>query len=128
VGAQELEEQALQDHREIAANLDKGKEGLGATLFNAHLRQREAALNRASRTTDSLARQRMDLNTLNSRRILLQGQLKAAQTAVDDAEISRINSELLDLDQELRMRAGMNSTGQAAPAANMTGWGKATVE
>jgi hypothetical protein len=108
-----LEELALDDHREIAGNLDKSKEGLGTTLFNAHIRQREAELNRKARRNDELAMQRMSLNALNSRRILLQGQLKTAQTAFDEAEIDRINAALTDLDRELQTRGGMGSASGA---------------
>jgi hypothetical protein len=118
-----LEELSLQDHRQIASNLDKDKTALGTTLFNAHLRQRESALNRASRTTDSLALQRLNLQALTGRRILLRDQLKAAKEDGNEAEVTRLNAELSSVDAALAEKSG-----QAAPSANMSGWGKAIVE
>jgi hypothetical protein len=110
-----LEELSLQDHRQIASNLDKDKTALGTTLFNAHLRQREAALNRASRTTDSLALQRLNLQALNGRRVLLQNQLKAARDQGEDAEVSRLSAALADVDAALAEKSG------AAPSAAASG-------
>jgi hypothetical protein len=110
-----LEEQSLQDHREIAGNLDKDKTALGTTLFNAHIRQREAALNRTSRTTDSLALQRLNLQALNGRRVLLQNQLKAARDQGEDAEVSRLSAALADVDAALAEKSG------AAPSAAASG-------
>jgi hypothetical protein len=118
-----LEELAIQDNREIMAGLDKDEANLGTVLLNAQLRQRESALNRASRTTDSLALQRLNLQALTGRRILLRDQLKAAKEDGNEAEVTRLNAELSSVDAALAEKSG-----QAAPAANMTGWGKATVE
>jgi len=109
-----LEELAIQDHREIAGNLDKSKEGLGTTLFNAHIRQREAELNRASRRNDDLALQRMNIQALNSRRILLQNQLKIAMNEGNDSEASRINAALADVDRAL---AGKTGAAQSSAAS-----------
>jgi hypothetical protein len=86
---------------------------LATAVTDQVIRSREAQLNREARRNDELAIQRMGLNALNSRRILLQGQLKAAQTAFDEAEIARINAELSSLDRELQARGGMGSAGGA---------------
>jgi hypothetical protein len=84
---------------------------LATAVTDQVIRTREAQLTREARRNDELAMQRMGLNALNSRRILLQGQLKAAQTAFDEAEIARINAELTALDRELQTRGGMGSAG-----------------
>jgi hypothetical protein len=110
-----LEELAIQDNREIMAGLDKDEANLGTILLNAQLRQREAALNRVSRTTDSLALQRLNLQALNGRRVLLQNQLKAARDQGEDAEVSRLSAALADVDAALAEKSG------AAPAAAASG-------
>jgi len=109
-----LEELAIQDHREIAGNLDKSKEGLGTTLFNAHIKQREAELNRASRRNDDLALQRMNIQALNSRRILLQNQLKIAMNDGNDSEAARINAALADVDRALAGKTGAEQSSAAS--------------
>jgi hypothetical protein len=58
---------------------------------------------------DSLAVQRMNLSALNSRRILLQGQLaQAARDGLDD-EVARLRSELAGVDRALAGKSGATS-------------------
>ena len=103
-----LEELAIADHRQIAGDLDKNKQGLGETMYKAHLAQRAAAANRANRTS---ATDRLSLQALTSARVGLQAQLKAAQTAMDDDEVARLTAELNDVLAEIQRRAGVGSQG-----------------
>jgi hypothetical protein len=62
-----------------------------------------------------LALQRLNLQALNGRRVLLQNQLKAARDQGEDAEVSRLSAALADVDAALAEKSG------AAPSAPASG-------
>ena len=77
-------------------------------MYKAHLAQRAAAANRATRVG---ATDRLTLQALTSARVGLQAQLQAAKTAIDrdDAEVARLTAELNDVLAEIQRRAGVGS-------------------
>jgi hypothetical protein len=86
------------------------------SVVQPQLKQREAELNRASRRNDDLALQRMNIQALNSRRILLQNQLKIAMNEGNDSEASRINAALADVDRALAGKTGAEQSSTASGA------------
>jgi hypothetical protein len=58
---------------------------------------------------DSLTNQRLNLSALNSRRILLQGQLGQAIKDADDTEITRLRGLLAGVDEALAGKSGTTS-------------------
>jgi hypothetical protein len=83
--------------------------------------EREAALNRADRRSNQLALQRLSLNQLRERRLTLTTLAKQAEAAGEMEQAAQYRQELADINTQL-------SGGGGGSAANMTGWGKATVE
>jgi hypothetical protein len=106
-----LQEANIRDTSSMLKGFGSDRRDLAKAVVTQVVSSREAQLTRQSRRNDELAMQRMGLNALNSRRFLVQCQLKAAQTSFDEAEIDRINAELTALDRELQTRGGMGSAG-----------------